>query len=169
MQDGPTAWGHGGLATTTPAAFLTKMVVAGAGFDVAYLGAFRGMTALSTPDQRAGLLAAFLIVSCVAFGVPAVIAGVATTTIGLHSTALVYATSLVILVGAAAAILLTRPGDEPTEAALVSPGAMPPGPCTAPPCPEALGPADGEPRVRLPDEVAGTLARARPVGKEEFR
>ncbi len=43
-----------------------------------------------------------------AFSAPALIAGVAATTFGLHSTALVYSASLATLVAAAAGILLVR-------------------------------------------------------------
>ncbi len=40
--------------------------------------------------------------------VPALVAGVATTTFGLHSTALVYSASLAVLAAAAVGILLLR-------------------------------------------------------------
>ena len=80
----------GAIATTTPAAFLAGTAVAGAGFGLAYLGAFRMILALATPDQRAGLVTAVFIVGYLAFSIPALIAGVATTKFGLYSTALVY-------------------------------------------------------------------------------
>jgi hypothetical protein len=48
------------------------------------------------------------------FSVPALIAGVATTKFGLHSTALVYSASLAALV-AAAICLLVRPGGESSD------------------------------------------------------
>ena len=48
-----------------------------------------------------------------AFSAPALIAGVAATTFGLHSTALVYSASLATLVAAAAGILLVRQAARP--------------------------------------------------------
>ena len=137
------------IATTTSAAFLTGTAVAGAGFGLAFLGAFRATTALAAPDQRAGLLAAIFIVSYLAFSLPALIAGVAAKTFGLHSTALAYSASLAALAAAAAATLLFRPGGGPTRPAPAPDAVMPPGPCTAPPCPQALDRAGGHPATTI--------------------
>ena len=103
-------------------------------------GAFRLTTALATPGQRAGLLAAIFTVAYLAFSVPALIAGVATTKFGLRSTALAYSASRAALAVAGAGILLFRPGGKPTRTALASRAVMPPGPCTAPRCPQAMNP-----------------------------
>jgi predicted MFS family arabinose efflux permease len=99
----------GAILTTTPAAFLVGSAIAGVGFGLAFLGSFRTVTARAEPDDRAGLVAAVYIVGYLAFSVPALIAGVATTKFGLHPTALVYAASLAVLAAAATAILLFRP------------------------------------------------------------
>ena len=130
----------GAIATRTSAAFLARTTVAGAGFGLAFQGAFRMMTALATPAQRAGLVTAVFAAGYLAFSVPALIAGVATTKYGLHSTALVYSASLAALVVAAAGILVFRPGGQLAPA---SSAVMPPGPCTGPPCPRAMDAADG--------------------------
>lgn len=98
-------------------------------------------TVLAAPDQRAGVLAAIFLVSYLTFSVPALIAGVATTRFGLFSTALVYSASLAALAAAAAGTLLFRPGGKPARPAPASHAVMPPGPCTAPPCPQALEPS----------------------------
>jgi len=98
----------GAIATTSSAGFLAGTAVAGAGFGLAFLGSFRVMTALAEPDDRAGLVAAIYIVGYLAFSVPALIAGVATTAFGLHSTALVYSASLAVLTAAALGLLLLR-------------------------------------------------------------
>jgi hypothetical protein len=135
----------GAIATTTSAAFLAGSAVAGVGFGLAFLGAFRMTTAFATPGQRAGLLAAIFTVAYLAFSVPALIAGVATTKFGLHSTALVYSASLGALVAAAVGILVFRPGGKPGRPAPASRAVMLPGPCTAPPCPQAMDLADGNP------------------------
>jgi len=58
-------------------------------------------------------VAAIYIVGYLAFSVPALIAGVATTTFGLHLTALVYSASLAVLAAAAVGILLVRPAASP--------------------------------------------------------
>ena len=85
----------------------------GCGERDARCGAFRRTTALAAPAQRAGLVTAVFAVGYLAFSVPALIAGVATTKYGLHNTALVYSASLTALVVAAAGILIFRPGGQP--------------------------------------------------------
>ena len=64
--------------------------------------------ARAVPGERAGLIAAIFIVSYVAFSVPVVVAGVATTHVGLHRTALVYCAVIAVLAAAAAAGLIFR-------------------------------------------------------------
>jgi hypothetical protein len=103
-----TAVTYGAIATTTSAALLAGTAVAGVGLGLAFLGAFRTITALATPGQRAGLVTAIFTVLYLAFSVPALIAGVATTTFGLRSTTLVYSASLAALAAAATGILLSR-------------------------------------------------------------
>jgi hypothetical protein len=106
----------GAIATTTAAAFLAGTAVAGVGFGLAFLGSFRMITALAGPDERAGLVTAVYIVGYLAFSVPALIAGVATTSFGLHSTALVYSASLAVLAAVAAGLVLLRTGGKLTQA-----------------------------------------------------
>lgn len=100
----------GAIATTTSAAFLVGTAVAGVGFGPAFLGAFRMTTALARPGQRAGLVTAIFIVTYLALCVPALIAGVASTTFGLHSTALVCSASLAALAAVATGIGRVRVG-----------------------------------------------------------
>ena len=88
-------------------------------------------------------MTAIFTVGYLAFSIPALIAGVATTRFGLHSTALVYSASLAALVVVAAGILLFGPSGKPARPA--SRAVMPPGPCTSPPCPQATDPPDGNP------------------------
>jgi len=92
-------------------------------------------------------------VSYLAFSVPALIAGVATTRFGLYSTALVYSASVAALAAAAAGTLLFRPGGKPTRAAPASHAVMPPGPCTAPRVRRPWNPAGGNPATTF--ESAG--------------
>jgi MFS family permease len=97
------------LETGSAAAFLTGTAVAGAGFGTGFfLGAFRILTLLAGPGQRAGLIAAIWIVFFLAFSVPVVIAGVATTHFGLHRTSLVYCAVIAVLAAAAVGSLIIR-------------------------------------------------------------
>lgn len=129
----------GAIAATTSVAFLAGTAVAGAGFGLGFSGAFRMTIALATPAQSAGLVTAIFTVGYVAFSVPALIAGVAATKFGLHSTALVYSASLAALVALTTGILLFGRGGQPARPVPASRPAMPPGPCTGPPCPQAMG------------------------------
>ncbi len=108
------------IQTTSAAAFLTGTAVAGAGFGTAMLGAFRTVSARAAPGQRASLIAAYFIVSYVAFSIPVVVAGVATTHFGLHRTALVYCAAIAALTAVAAGSLIFRrrpPAPAPDPAA----------------------------------------------------
>ena len=133
----------GAIAATTSVAFLAGTAVAGAGFGLGFSGAFRMTIALATPAESAGLVTAIFTVGYLAFSVPALIAGVAATKFGLHSTALVYSASLAVLVAVATGILFGPGGKRarpaPSRPAPASRPAMPPGPCTGPPCPQAMG------------------------------
>jgi hypothetical protein len=132
------------IATTSSTPFVAGAAVAGVGFGLAFLGAFRSTIGLGAPDERAGLVAALFIVGYLAFSVPALLAGFATTRYGLRDTALVYSGSLAVLVAIALAILLLRrPASATAEAARVARALTPPGACTGPPCPQALGAAGG--------------------------
>jgi hypothetical protein len=135
----------GAIATTAAAAFLAGTVIAGAGFGLGFSGAFRMTLAQATPSQSAGLVTAIFTVGYLAFSIPALIAGVATTKLGLHSTALVYSASLAALVAVAIAVLLFGPSGKPARPAPASRTVMPPGPCTGPPCPQATDLPDGNP------------------------
>jgi len=124
-----------GIATSTAALFLIGTTAAGFGFGVAFLGAFRTLSALATTDERAALISTIYIVSYLAFSVPVVIAGIAATHAGLHDTSIVYAAALAALVGAATVSLLARRGARLPTTTRTHPGAdLPPGPCTVPHC-----------------------------------
>ncbi|HEY6315377.1 MAG TPA: hypothetical protein VIY52_31860 [Streptosporangiaceae bacterium] len=96
------------IETASAAAFLIGAAVAGVGLGMGFLGAFRTVSALAAPAQRASLVAAIFIVSYLAFSIPALIAGVATTDVGLHQTALVYCAAIATLGAVAAASLIFR-------------------------------------------------------------
>jgi MFS family permease len=105
------------IAATASAVFFIGSGIAGVGFGLAFLGSFRAVTPLAEPDDRAGLVTAIYIVGYLAFSVPALIAGIATTRFGLHSTALVYSAALAVLAAVAVAVLLARGCGEPRRPA----------------------------------------------------
>ena len=96
------------IVTSSAAVFLIGTTVAGVGYGLGFQGAFRALSALAKPDQRAALVATIYIVAYLAFGVPVVIAGIATTKAGLHDTSIVYATVLGALVAAVTVSLFVR-------------------------------------------------------------
>ena len=92
------------LATSSLAAFVPSVIIAGAGFGTAFLGALRSVTQLAEPTQRAALLSAVYVVSYLAFSIPALVTGVVLTHAGLRSTALGYAGFVAVVAAAAMAI-----------------------------------------------------------------
>jgi len=72
-------------------------VVAGVGFGASALGSFGTLARIAGPAERSELLAAALVIAYVAFSVPAVAAGFATTSFGLRPTMVVYSLGVVAL------------------------------------------------------------------------
>ena len=126
------------IVASTPALLLLGTVLAGLGFGPANLGGYRVIMARATDSNRAGLIAAISIVNYLAFGLPALIAGMATSHFGLHDTALVYSVVIALLAAAAAGGVLFEGSDRtrPPRAA-APPPEPPPGPCTVPPYAQA--------------------------------
>jgi predicted MFS family arabinose efflux permease len=122
------------IVASTPALLLLGTVMAGLGFGPGNLGAYRVIMARAASSDRAGLIAAISIVNYLAFGLPALIAGIATSHFGLHDTALVYSVVIALLAVAAAGGFLFE-GNARTRAphAVAPPSELPPGPCTVPP------------------------------------
>ena len=78
------------LVETSLAIFVVGAVIAGAGFGPGFLGAFRTVSQLAEPHERAGLISAIYLVSYLAFSIPALVAGVVISHEGLRSTSVVY-------------------------------------------------------------------------------
>jgi MFS family permease len=97
-----------GIETTSGVVFLAGTAVAGVGCGTGSLGAFRTVSALAPPGQRASLIAAYFIAAYLAFSVPVVAAGVAVTHFGLHRTALGYGAAIGVLTTVAAGSLILR-------------------------------------------------------------
>jgi MFS family permease len=80
-------------------------IVGGVGFGASFSGALRTITPLAAPHQRAGLFAAVFLVAYLAFGIPAIVAGLLVGVVGLLNTVLGYG---VAIIAAAAVGLLAQ-------------------------------------------------------------
>jgi MFS family permease len=96
------------LAAGTYWGFLAAAVVAGAGFGLSFMGIMRSIIPVTPPHERGELFAAVFVLSYLAFGVPAVLAGLAAPHLGLAETTYVYGGLVIVLSGATA--LLRRFG-----------------------------------------------------------
>src|SRR4051794_2553018 len=73
-------------STGTAAFFWFGAVVGGGGFGVAFLGGLRALSAAIPPQHRAEVMSAFYVVAYAAISLPAILAGVLVTSLGLEST-----------------------------------------------------------------------------------
>jgi MFS family permease len=103
------------IAVESEPLFLAGAAVAGLGFGPGFAGVFRTLSELAPADQRAALISSILVVSYLAFSLPAVIAGVAVTHIGLQETAELYG-AVLIATAALALALSGNLGREPETA-----------------------------------------------------
>jgi hypothetical protein len=77
-------------------------VVAGVGFGASALASFGTLARLAAPGERSELLAVALVIAYLAFSLPAVAAGFASTSFGLHPAMLVYSVAALGLLALAA-------------------------------------------------------------------
>jgi MFS family permease len=103
-----TAIGLAALHAGSTWLFFAGSVVAGVGFGPAFTGAFRLLAAAAPAGRRAALLAASYLVSYLAFSLPAIGAGLATTHVGLRRTSDVYGVAVIVLGSAAIVAMLLR-------------------------------------------------------------
>ncbi|WP_326562370.1 MFS transporter [Micromonospora sp. NBC_01796] len=107
------------ITATSEALFFVGTVVAGAGFGAGFQGAIRTVIPLARPHERAGVLSVIYLVSYLAMGLPAVIAGFLVVHAGgVLTTAREYGIAVMAL--AALALLgltLARPARRPHLAA----------------------------------------------------
>ena len=66
--------------------YIAGAVIGGAGFGVAFLGALRALSAAIPPAHRAEVMSAFYVVAYAALSLPAILAGVVVTPLGLEPT-----------------------------------------------------------------------------------
>ncbi|MEY9969429.1 MFS family permease [Streptacidiphilus sp. MAP12-16] len=82
--------------------FFAGTAVLGMGWGATFLGAFRSLAALAAARSRGELMAAVYVVAYVSMSVPAVLAGLVSSHLGLHRTAVAF----VVAVGAVCLIAL---------------------------------------------------------------
>jgi MFS family permease len=90
-----TALTLGGVEAHALGLSVAGTVVAGVGFGASALATFGTVSRLAGPGERSKLLAAVLVIAYLAFSLPAVAAGLATTSFGLHPTTVVYSLTVV--------------------------------------------------------------------------
>lgn len=90
--------------------YFVALALTGWGFGTAYAGALRLILPLAPARERAGLFSAIYVVAYLAFGVPAVIAGIAIPIVGLEATAVAYGVLVVVAAVAATALRLHARG-----------------------------------------------------------
>jgi MFS family permease len=103
-----TALGLGGVEANSLPLAAIGTVVAGIGFGAATLATFGTLAKIAEPAERGELLAVGFVIAYLAFSIPAVVAGFATTHVGLHETSAVY--SAVVMALCALALLAQRVG-----------------------------------------------------------
>jgi MFS family permease len=102
----------GSIAADSVAGLFLGTAVSGIGFGIGFLGVFRMLSALAPPEGRAAMITAIYIVSYLAFGLPVIAAGIASTHAGLHDTALVYGSAIAVLALLAAAMTRSRSAED---------------------------------------------------------
>lgn len=100
------------LGTASITVFVVASIIAGGGFGSGFLGALRSVTQLAEPQERAALLSAVYVVSYLAFSVPALVAGVLVTNIGLLKTSLGYGGVVALIAVGTLAVERLRAGSE---------------------------------------------------------
>ena len=93
-------------AESSGALLLIGAVVGGAGFGVAFLGSLRALSVAIPIEQRAQVMSAFYVVAYASLSIPAIVAGIAVTPLGLQSTfeifgSVVAAIALIVAIEAA--------------------------------------------------------------------
>ncbi|CAG7646687.1 MFS transporter [Actinacidiphila bryophytorum] len=101
-----TAVGLAGVEAESVTAAALGTALAGVGFGAAGLASFGTLARIAEPAERGELFAVVFVISYLALSVPAVVAGFATTDVGLHRTAVVY--SIAVIAFGALALVAQR-------------------------------------------------------------
>ncbi len=101
-------------AADSRALYITGAVVGGSGFGVAFLGALRALSGAIPAHQRGAVMSAFYIVAYASLSIPAILAGVLVTPIGVRATFEVFGTLIAVLASTVAVqAWRTRPPTRP--------------------------------------------------------
>jgi predicted MFS family arabinose efflux permease len=77
--------------------YVAGSLIGGAGFGVAFLGALRALSAVIPHEHRAAVMSAFYVVAYSALSLPAILAGVHVTPLGLQTTFEVFGSAVAVL------------------------------------------------------------------------
>lgn len=99
-----TALSLAAVATGSFAFYGASVLVAGLGFGLSFYGAMRSIIPTVGPGERGELFAALFTVSYTAFGLPALLAGMAMPELGLKLTTYVYGVTIIALASTAWAL-----------------------------------------------------------------
>jgi MFS family permease len=102
------------VALGSAAGLYAGTLIAGLGFGPAFSGVFRSLAPLAPPEARGTLLASIYVVSYLAFGLPAIAAGIAVAHWDLRSTTYLYGTTVAAL-AAATTVAVARQGRGPAR------------------------------------------------------
>lgn len=97
-----------GVYWGSPLFLYVGSAIAGFGFGVAFLGALRSVMPLAHAHERGGLMAAFYVLSYLAFALPALAAGSLSQHLGLLVATELYGAVLIVLAGVALVGLVAR-------------------------------------------------------------
>ena len=103
-----TALTLAGVQTHAVALAGAGTVIAGIGFGASALACFGALARLAVPQERGELFAVAYVIAYLAFSLPAVAAGFASTYVGLHVTSVVYGLGVIVLSLAALAAQTQR-------------------------------------------------------------
>ena len=103
-----TALTLAGVQTHAVALAGAGTVIAGIGFGASALACFGALARLAAPQERGELFAVAYVIAYLAFSLPAVAAGFASTYVGLHVTSVVYGLGVIVLSLAALAAQTQR-------------------------------------------------------------
>jgi predicted MFS family arabinose efflux permease len=87
----------GSVVADSAALYLAGALVGGAGFGVAFLGALRALSAVIPAQHRSEVMSAFYVVAYGALSLPAVLAGILVTPLGLRTTFEVFGAAVAAL------------------------------------------------------------------------
>jgi MFS family permease len=84
-------------STGSGALYLSGSILAGAGFGVAFLGGLRALSAAIPPEHRGAVMSAFYVVAYASLSLPAILAGLLDTPLGLRSTFEIFGSAIAAL------------------------------------------------------------------------